>query len=275
MWQFDFDIYYNGSLALLRGLSPYSVNGWFHPLPMALVFLPFALLPKSWAYGLYLAICGVLLWRLLKWKSAWILLSFPGFFTLFVGQVDLPMALVTSLLGHWALPLLLSRPQLAFVVAPYLIRTTPPRQLIKSAFVCALVLGVCFLIRPNWLSEWMAAGSQSITNYGRHDSSLYWLLPQHPALVAIAIISALTVLISLGIGGRRVSWTFAHLLSPVTNIYSAAALAEWFGPIEVLVSWIAILLVKGDIHSGAPMFLVGLCVLARYGLWKILKRQAT
>jgi len=272
MWQFDFDIYYYGSVALWRGLSPYSVTGWFHPLPMALVFLPFAWLPKPVAYGLYLAVCGWLLWRVLKKKALWILLSFPGFFTLFVGQVDLPFALVTSLLGRWALPLLLSRPQLAFVVVPYLLRTTPPKQLIKPAAVCALVLGLCFLIRPAWVSEWLAAGSQSITGYERHDSSLYWLLPQHPSLLVAGAISALAVLVALKLGERRDSWTFTHLLSPVTNIYSAVVLGEWFGPLEVLASWVAILVMKGDIHNGAPMFVVGLCLLARHRLPILLKR---
>jgi len=267
MWQFDFDIYYGGALALAQGLSPYSVSGWYHPLPMALVFLPFVLLPKPLAYGLYLGVCAGLVWRVLKWKSIWVLASFPGFYTLFVGQVDLPLALVTSLAGHWALPLLTSRPHLAFVVAPYLISTTPPKELAKSALASAGVLLACFMLRPGWVQEWLAAFAQPLAAYGRHDSNLYWLLPQRPSFVLVAAISLLALALGWRLRDRRASWTVAHLLAPVTNVYSAAALAEWFGPLETALSWAAIFAVGGDTHSGAPMFIVGLAILAR-NLWR-------
>jgi len=74
---------------------------------------------------------------------------------------------------------------------------------------------------------------------------------------------------------RRDSWTVLHLFTPYTNIYSPSVLAEWIGPLEVILSWAAILVV-GTIHNGAPLFVVGLSILLRQvgGTWWARRRAA-
>jgi hypothetical protein len=62
---------------------------------------------------------------------------------------------------------------------------------------------------------------------------------------------------------RKISWTVVHLFAPLTNIYSAAVLAEWLGPLEAAISYLPVLLVGGYIHSGMPMYVVGIVILVR------------
>ena len=50
---------------------------------------------------------------------------------------------------------------------------------------------------------------------------------------------------------------------PLTNIYSPSVLGEWIGPLEVGLSWAVIILVGGDIHNGAPLFIVALVIIIK------------
>lgn len=40
-------------------------------------------------------------------------------------------------------------------------------------------------------------------------------------------------------------------------------LAEWIGPLEMLLSWLAFFAVKGDLHNGMPLFVVAISVLIK------------
>jgi hypothetical protein len=265
MWLYDFHICYLAGQAVLAGESPNLVPGFISPFPLAALFALIAWLPEPVAYGIYLACCLGLMWAVFKPRRniVWALLSFPVFFNLFVGQVDLPLALLGTLLGPWALPFLLAKPHLAFVVAPWIIRHSTPRQLMGAALGCLAFLGLCFLLRPAWVSEWLFI-APTLNEYSQRDSNLYWLVPEtyKTFVVAIAAVTA------LGIGflaeESLASRTILHLFAPLTNIYSASALAQWFSPIEMLLSWVAILAVGGKIHNGAPMFLIGCSILIRY-----------
>jgi len=55
-----------------------------------MIFVPFALLPEAIAYILYVGICLYLLWRVMRFKSIWALLSFPVWFNLFVDRLIYP-----------------------------------------------------------------------------------------------------------------------------------------------------------------------------------------
>ncbi len=273
MWQFDFHIYYQGGRAVLAGLSPYMVNGFFHPYLMAVLWAPLALLPEPVAYWVYVAGCVGLLWRATRWRGVWALLSFPVWFGLFVGQVDLPMALGIAWGGPWILPIAMARPQLGFVVAPWLLRQSGWRGLGKAALSGAALLLVCFLLRPNWVSEWRAA-VPTLVEYSQHDSNLYWLVSRSVKDQFGLILSALALPAGFALRERRDSWAVLHLLTPVTNIYSASVLAEWIGPLEVALSWAAIFFVGGQIHTGAPMFGVGLAILVRAGIARYRAQRA-
>jgi len=263
MWLFDFRIFYDAAQALLQGSSPYLVEGFYSPLPLALFFLPFALLPEIIAYALYLLLSAFLIWKLPKPQRYWALASFPVLFTFFVGQVDLQIALCAALLGPFALPFLLAKPQLGFVLLPWLLRDAKPRKLTKALLCTAGVLLLCFVIRPQWISEMLQA-FPAMEEYSRRDSNLYWLMSHGSKALLIWIASPLALIVGYLFKERRDSWTVLHLFTPVSNIYSAAILFEWMGPIEALLSWLVIFAVGGDIHGGAPMFVVGLSILIRH-----------
>jgi hypothetical protein len=264
MFLYDFHNFFLGGQAVLAGVSPYSVPDFLPPFPVAVIFALVAWLPEWLVYLAYLVTCIWLLWRILRWKCIWALLCFPVCFGLFVGQLDLLFTLLIVSIGPWTLPLLIMKPQVGFVLAPWYIRRLTHTQIIGTTLITVIFLGICFLIRPTWLSEWLKI-LPSATTYARHDSNLHWLIPQNFTLVAYVI----GIIISLPMGfllkERKLSFTILHLFSPLSNIYSASVLAEWIGPIEVLLSWIAVILV-GNIHSGAPLFMIGLSILIRFYL---------
>ena len=262
MWRYDFHLFYQAGQAVWAGTSPYLIPGFFSPYLLAVLFALFALFPEPLAYLIYLALSLLLVWKVLGRRGLWVLLSFPVFFGLFVGQVDLPLALLMAAGGPWAFPLAIIKPQVGFVVLPWLIRKASWKDLGRAALVSLALLAVCFLLRPTWLSEWLAA-TPALTQYARRDANLYWLVPTRFKTTAVAVGS----IIALGVGfllrERRDSWIVLHLIAPLTNIYSASVLAEWIGPLEAALSWLVMFLLGGDIHHGAPLFVVGLSIWGR------------
>jgi hypothetical protein len=267
MWRYDFHLFYLAGQAVLAGKSPYTIWDFNPPYPLAMLFALVAWMPEWLAYLLYLSGCLWLLWRVTGKRFIWAVLSFPVFFSLFVGQIDLPLALLASLLGPWGLPFLLTKPQVGLVVAPWIIRRTHWQHLAVVGLIGAAVVALSFLLRPTWLSEWLAA-TPSLTSYARRDSNIYWLIPSAAKSAAILIGVMIALPLGFMLRRRRQSWAVLQLFAPLTNIYSASVLSEWFGPLEVALSWLAILAV-GDIHSGAPMFVIPLSILIRSGLYNL------
>src|SRR5262245_22860376 len=122
MWRYDFHLFYLAGQAVLKGVSPYTITDFNPPFPLAVLFALVAWMPEPLAYVAYLAVCLWLMWKVLGKRTLWAALSFPVWFNLFVGQVDLPLALLASLIGPWSLPLMLIKPQVGFVVAPWIVR---------------------------------------------------------------------------------------------------------------------------------------------------------
>jgi hypothetical protein len=265
LWLYDFDIFWRGGRSLLEGTSPYQVPGFYSPLPLAVLFAPLALLPLPVAYAIFVLASLWMLWKAAGsrgYRSGWALVSFPVLFTFFVGQVDLILALSAALLGPLALPFLLAKPQIAFVAAPWLLLHSDRRKLALGTGAMLGMLLLCFWLRPDWVSEWLASTPQR-ADYGRHDSNLYRLVPEGVRTMLVWILSPIALALGIWLKERRRSWAVLHLFTPVTNVYSAAALAEWIGPVEMLLSWMALLAVGNDVHHGAPVFVVALAILAR------------
>lgn len=262
LWLYDFDIFWQGGRSLLAGRSPYEVSGYFSPLPLAVLFAPLALLPQPVAYGFFVLLSLGMLWKAGGMRAGWALVSFPVLFTLFVGQVDLILALATSLLGPLALPVLLAKPQIAFVAAPWLLLHSDRHKLIWGIGAALAMLLLCFALRPHWVTEWLAA-TPPIDDYSKHDSNFYRLVPNGVRTTLVWIFSPIALGLGIWLRERRQSWAVLHLFTPVTNLYSAAVLAEWIGPLEMILSWLALLAVGNEVHHGAPMFVVALLVLAR------------
>ena len=194
----------------------------------------------------------------MRQRTIWALLSFPVLFTLFVGQVDLLFALVILWIGPLAIPLLLAKPQVGFVVAPWLIRAFGWRGLWKAAIGGVLTLAVCFIIRPTWIFDWLS-NTPSLAHYSVRDSSLFFILTA-PQKIVLPFLAGLALIVALFIPRRR-RWALTSLFQPLSNIYSVSMLAVRFGPLQFGLSWIAFALTGGDIYSGAPMFLVALSLL--------------
>jgi hypothetical protein len=261
MWRYDFHLFYQAGQAVWAGTSPYLIADFNPPYPLAVLFALFALLPEPLAYLVYLALSLLLVWKVLGRRGLWALLSFPVFFGLFVGQVDLPLTLLV-VAYPWAWPVALIKPQVGFVVLPWLLRHTDRKALTRAAWLGLALVALCFLLRPTWVTEWLAA-TPTLTQYAQRDANLYWLVPTQ-FKTAIVISGALGgLLIGVAQRERRDAWIALHLLAPLTNLYSASVLAEWIGPLEAALSWLVMFLLGGDIHHGAPLFVVGLSIWGR------------
>lgn len=279
LWLYDFRIFREGGRRLLAGTSPYRVPGYFSPLPLAVLFAPLAWLPLGAAYAVWVLASLALLWKAAGRRAGWALLSFPVLFTMYVGQVDLFLALAAAVFGPLAFPLLLGKPQIAFVVVPWLLfhRMDEAKSRGSGAGILARLgtrriagvaaaLGMllfCFWLQPGWFAEWRAA-APPLAGYASHDSNLYRLVPDRIPPALVGAVSLMALALGAWLRRRHDSWAVLHLVTPVTNVYSAAVLAEWFGPLEMLLSWAAFLTVAGDVHQGAPMYLVALALLLRW-----------
>lgn len=266
MWQYDFEIFYLAGQAVLTGVSPYAHWDFNSPFPFAVLFAPFALLPQNLAYAVYLALNLGLLWKVMGRKAVWPLLSFPVLFGLFVGQVDLLLALLAASASPWALAVLIIKPQVMLVLFPFFALRMSRPDWLKCALGLSALLGLSFMLRPGWMAEWAATRADFVF-FSQHASNLYWLVPLNwPQLRAYLTVAGalLALLFAVRLHERQQSWLTLHLWGPLTNVYSPSVLAEWIGPREVLLSWLAIFWVGGHIHSGAPLFLMGVSIWLRW-----------
>jgi hypothetical protein len=268
LWMYDFNLFYHAAQAVLQGLSPYTVWDFNGPYPLAVIFVPFTLLPMPLAYCIFITINLYLLFRVCRWKGLWALFSFPVLFGLFTGQIDLFLALLLSPGSPWLLPLAIVKPQLAWLIMPALAVKLDKKDYLKTIGVGAAFLAFCFFLRPTWVTEWQRV-QPSIQFYSRHASSLYWLVP--PTSMDLRVIITVIFSVIVFVAGfffkeRTDSWAFLQLFQPLTNIYSASALAEWIGPLEFALSWVVVFVVGGNIHDGMPLFVIPLGILFRLHL---------
>ena len=265
LWMFDFDIFYRAAQAILSGLSPYSIPGYYNPFPFAVLFLPFALLPKTYAYWLFIFLNVFLLFWICHRKGIWAFLSFPVLFCLFTGQIDLFLALMLSFGKPWLFPLAFIKPQVALVTLPWLIHKLDKKGWVKLLTSGGIYLALCFIIRPTWIQEWIKA-QPGFGYYSIHASNIYWLIPpkfMEFRVVFTLVLSIIALVIGFIIRKRSDSWAFLQLFQPLTNIYSSSVLAEWIGPLEFGLSWIVVLINGGKVHDGMPLFVIPLAILIR------------
>jgi len=263
MWQYDFHMFYMGARAILEGTSPYQLWDFVGPYPLAVFFIPLALLPEPLAYLTFLTLNIFLSWKLLGLKkSLWVLISFPVIFCLFVGQIDFLLTMLILAGPPWTLGLLIIKPQLGFVFIPWFLRKLKPTEYLKAAIPAIILLVISFILSPGWVHEWLT-GSPGLQKYSEHASNIYWLIPLSWRVTAMLVGAAIALPIGIQLKNKADSWTFLSLFAPLTNIYSPSVLSEWIGPLEVGVSWLAIFLVGGNIHSGMPLFLMGLVILIK------------
>ncbi|MDX2140598.1 MAG: hypothetical protein SF123_21125 [Chloroflexota bacterium] len=262
MFGYDFNLFYEAGRAILNGATPYTIPDFNPPLTLALAFALIAWLPYPIAYGLYLIANLALLWSVVKRRILWSLLCFPVLFSLFVGQVDLLIVLLIIKFGPRALPLLLFKPQLAFVIVPWYVLRLKRADWVWCIASGLFLIGLSFLVRPLWIQEWLAI-VPTVSSYSIRNSNLYWLVPQSLMTPLLIVGMIIGFFVALRLQNRVDSWATAHLLAPLTNIYSASLLVEKIGWREAALSWAAVLVVGGNIHGGMPMFVVALSILLR------------
>jgi hypothetical protein len=261
MWLFDFETFYLMGQAVLAGARPIS----YTPYPLAVLFVPFALLPYYAAYALYLIINLLLIWKVAGKRMVWALLSFPVMYLLFVGQVDILVALPMVLGFPWTFPLICVKPHVGLLVVPWLLRKGSLREWMMAGVLTLAYLGLCFLLRPTWLQEWLSV-IPTLADYSSRTTNIYALIPSS-RLDLRATVSTFGViasfLVALAISNRKISLVVMNLFAANSNVYSPAILAEWIGPIEVVLSWIAIIVVGGNAFDGSPLYMIGISILVR------------
>jgi hypothetical protein len=262
---YDFSQFYYAAQAILHGLSPYTVWEFQSPYLLAVLFVPFSLLPLPLAYGVFVLLNLLLFFKVCHLKGLWALLSFPVLFCLFTGQIDLILALLLPLASPWLLPLAIVKPQIAWLTLPWLVARLDKKGFLKACGVGAALIVLSFLMRPTWFSEWLAA-EPSLQFYSRHASSIYWLVPlsgDNLRVLLTIVLSIVVFPVGFFLKKKSDSWTLLQLFQPLTNVYSASVLAEWIGPFEFVLSWVAVFIVGGDVHNGMPLFVIPLAILFR------------
>ncbi len=201
----DFQPIHAAAQAVLRGQDPYSaqvtqqiqlqaygryplpgedVHAFAYPLYVALLAIPFGLLPLSWAQATWLAVLQALvilgialttsIWAWPKagngrlGMAAWSLTFYPIVWSFLLGQLAIP-AFALLALAAWAiikhrdwlagvtLGLSLIKPQISFLLVPSIFLWSLARRRGKLALGLASTVGVLlivpFLILPTWLTE--------------------------------------------------------------------------------------------------------------------------
>ena len=119
----DFDIFYAAGQAVLQGVNPYTVTGFYSPLYVALAFAPLTILPLPIAFhvyaGLTIFLYGVafyLLTRRIGMTIALMCSPFP-LMTAYFGNLE-AWVLIGAVCAPWVgIWLVLSKPQMGLILA--------------------------------------------------------------------------------------------------------------------------------------------------------------
>jgi hypothetical protein len=255
---YDFEIFWHGAQAILQGQSPYTIHGFFSPMPFALAFLPLGLIPFWPAFVVWSLINLGSLWALVGKRLPQLLLFLPVTFGLWVGQVDLPI-LAAGLSGTWAgVALSMLKPQLAVWIVPMAFltwwRKNQKDRIWKSALAGAILYLVPTIAQPGWVRAWLAA-SPSVLSYAEHASSLFGAaaLTALPALLTFGVIAAAGALIFVWLKPLTPNpyWDWVASFNPIANIYSLCVLVKQADWIAIGLSWL-LLPLSLAIHTGLP-----------------------
>jgi hypothetical protein len=134
--------------AVLNGKSPYSVDGFYNPPWLSIMFVPFALLPERLSWMLFYSFNLVLFTLALKRLGAkmfslvLIMMSPYVFYSMAYGNVDSMVLLGATLPPSWGIWLILLKPQMSIgILALWLYQSVLGgwRQVIRNFGVISLV----------------------------------------------------------------------------------------------------------------------------------------
>lgn len=163
----DFPIFREASLSLLRGESPYVAKGFFNPPWMAIIFIPFAILPEKIGLTLLIVVSYAALFYTAKkmgldmLTSAILAISPPVFQTITNGNIDLLLLPAFALPPQIGMFFLIIKPQMgiAFIAywgIVYLIEKDW-KSLGKMAGIGLAVCALSFAIWGFWPAEMLGA----------------------------------------------------------------------------------------------------------------------
>ena len=188
-WPTDFDQLWYAATALRNGGNPYDVVGpgrvfpwlWplYYPLPAVLFAVPFTFLPIAAARITFSAIAAAILgWALgERVRTHWPIVLSGAF-------------IISASRNQWA-PILLAAtwlPALGFFatakpnVGVATLAGQDRRGVVLAITGCLVVLAACFLVRPDWLSNWKGSIQTS-----PHIQAAVTVLPFGPLLALAAL----------------------------------------------------------------------------------------
>jgi hypothetical protein len=245
----DWDPTFVGTQALLRGQSPYAAiqvppwpNYLLYPLPALLLTAPFTLVPLPLARALFAAIGAAAFTWVITARGKWTLYFLISGAMLWA-WIDV----------QWA-PLLIAAaltPSLSWMLAvkPTLGLALWSAYPNRTAVIGGLLfVGICFLIRPGWVSEWLAAVAPT-----PHKAHLFrpggfllllallrWRRPEARLLVVLAVVPQTTALyetlpLALAARNKVEAGAFAVLTMAAHLLYLLGPQGAW--PIGAEYQW--------------------------------------
>jgi hypothetical protein len=264
----DFRFFWEAASQILRGGSPYNIGGFYSPYPLALLLVPFALLPFTAAFGVWTAFKLFLLAKSgdrLEFLKA--VLFFPVAFDLLQGQLDLLVFMTAMPFDWFGVVISAIRPQLALWIIPWKARswwkTKRFDQFWKSTLGIIILYGASTLIEPGWWMDWFHATSVA-WQYNQQSASLFGLaqiLPFSHLGVFIGIfILGVFCFVLLRPKTPRSYWQWVALFNPVANIYSLVILFDQVDWVVIILGLLALPLSQW-VHTNAiwaliPLYLI-------------------
>jgi hypothetical protein len=258
---YDFQIFWNGAQAVLQGQSPYTIHGFFSPLPFALAISPLGLIPFWPAYGLWTVLNLAALWSLVGKQLPKLLIFLPVTFGLWVGQVDLPI-LALGLSGTWAgVALSMLKPQLAIWILPIAFLTwwknNHKDRIWKSILAGTILYLLPTIAQPGWWRDWLAA-SPAAVDYAAALTGL-------PTTLTFGFVGLLGIFafVRLKPFSPGAYWDWVAAFNPISNIYSLCVLVQQTDWIAIGLSWL-LLPLSLALHTGLPWAAVPIYLFWRY-----------
>jgi hypothetical protein len=252
----DFFVFWQIGRALLQGAAPYSSPETLYPPAMLFFFVPLALIPFQYAFGLWTGINGLLFYRAVKSLTSektlgWFFFT-PVLFILLTGQIDIIFLWGSTFLKQdkrWlkiiVAVLMTLKPQIAFIVLPWFLFQWIKEE--SQSFLlwllgCFLLHGFPLLIDPLIYQKWITATRTYSESRMLLSPGIFSLTNFQIPVWLISIISVVVVIIGLW-KNQKISKAAQILALPMGIWYENVFLigcVSW--KIMVLLSWLVFLL---------------------------------
>ncbi len=215
----DWQIFYDAGNAVLNGMSPYLVPGYFNPPLLAYLLAPTTIMSFSiWMPFMITVSCFALL-ILARKKSLFLLLSPFTLQALTWGSVDL--LLVGSMSVSWGF--LMLKPQLLFIALPVILKQRRPKDF--------LIAGLMLVAYPPHYVDWFKATQTTEWAHGTSNLASMGL----PMLIVGLLLTIIALRFARTPARAKLILT---ALSPVSRVHDYLVAWEELATLKMLVfSW--------------------------------------